>query len=626
MEVTDGVAIATIAGLPMETSLKIPEVGRYRILRPLGRGAMGTVYLADDPVIGRRIALKVLKLDMPGAEGSADRLRSRFQTEVKSAGILSHPHIVTVYDAIEETNDGGLCIAMEYVEGTTLSDILRRPEPIGTDVALDLGAQIADALAYAHGKGVIHRDIKPANVIVTPSGQTKITDFGIAHLIDVALSDDLRFLGTPSYMAPERIEGREIDERADLFSLGVVLYQLVTRHMPFQGSSVADLTRSIARDEPTPPERYVPELRPDFRSILARCLEKSPRKRYQDAATLAADLRGVLTTLAAQHSTQPVPPQTGAAPGRWSGRLASAGAKINSGSLGRKVAMVAAVVALAAAGLFWWRARPAATREPPPAAAATGLPAPYVAALNQGMRRLASGETEEAIDLLRSAELLGPGSRRANLWRELAEDRLERDRLARTEIEILDLVDTGRAELSAGRFRSARRQLAQAKALDPEHLAVADLGSRLWLAEQRRQEHQANAAEPPVETPPPPIEIEPQVVEVAPAPVPTTGALELDFFSQRSRGVLTIYEDDRQIYRQGFRFTERRRFLPPKAATGSLSANFEMPVGEIELRLYLSLPGHETQVIPVRGEIAGGGRTVLRLRVSADGEFTAYFR
>ncbi len=599
----------------MESALKVPEVGRYRILRPLGRGAMGTVYLADDPIIGRRVALKVLKLDLPGAENSSEKLRSRFQTEVKSAGILSHPNIVTVYDAIEETDDGALCIAMEYVEGTTLSEILRRPEPIGTDTALEIGAQISEALAYAHEKGVIHRDIKPANVIVTESGRAKITDFGIAHLIDAALSDDLRFLGTPSYMAPERIEGREIDQRADLFSLGVVLYQLVTRHMPFQGASVADLTRSIARDEPTPPERYVSDLREDLASILTRCLEKSPKRRYQDAGTLAMDLRGVLTTLAAQHSTQPVPPSgpTEAAPAR------------GDGPWWRKLAVAGLLAVVTAGGLLLWQSGDGDGETRMPVAAATATRAPYVEALLQGMARLEEGNTPEALDLLRSAELLGPDSERARLWRRLAEVRLEQDRIALREIEVLDLVEQGRTELAAGRLQSARRFLAEARDLEPEHLAVADLRNRVWLAQQRVAERQEEVAVP-VPTPPPPVEITPQVVSVEPLPVPTSGTLELDFFSQMSRGVLTIYQDDRQIYREAFRFSERRRFLPARPASGSLSASFEMPAGAVELRLYLALPDRETQVIPVEGEIVGGERTVLRLRVGDEGVFTAFFR
>lgn len=595
---------------------------------------MGVVYLASDPVIGRRIALKVLRLDIPGAEDSSERLRSRFQREAQSAGILSHPNIVTVYDAIEQTDDGALCIAMEFVEGTNLSEILRRPEPLSPDFALEVAAQIADALDYAHGRGVIHRDIKPANVIVTPNGQVKITDFGIAHLIDSALSEDLRFLGTPSYMAPERIEGREIDQRADLFSLGVVLYQLVTRHMPFKGSSVADLTRSIARDAPTPPERYVPEISPELRGIILKSLEKNVDKRYQTAAALATDLRAVLGKVSAMLRTQPVgppapattvaklvepeskpqapPPVAAEAPAR---RRLSAG--LVAGLLGGLV--------IATLGSVWWASRGDSAEAPPTAPVLeTRAPAAHVPVLARGISRLGAGDTVAAIELLRSAEMLDPESRKARLWRQLAEERLERDRLALREIDLMEQIELGRAALSAGRLRSARTALEAAREIDPDHAAVSDLASRLWLAQQPAREEAPPEPEP--APPPPVVEVEPQVVPLERAPVPNVASIQLDFFSQKSRGVLTVYDGEEQVYREAFRFIERRRLLPPKAATGSLSGTLDRQPGPVALRVYLSLPGKETQVVSIERELERGGNYVLRMRVNAKGRFTATLR
>jgi predicted Ser/Thr protein kinase len=617
----------------MATTARTAQIGRYQIERQLGRGAMGVVYLASDPVIGRRIALKVLRFDLPGAEESAERLRSRFQREARSAGILSHPNIVTVYDAIEETADGALCIAMEYVEGTNLSDILRRSEPLSPDFGLDVAAQIADALDYAHDQGVIHRDIKPANVIVTPNGRVKITDFGIAHLIDSALSDDLRFLGTPSYMAPERIEGREIDQRADLFSLGVVLYQLITRHMPFKGSSVADLTRSIARDAPIPPEQYAPEITAELRGIVHKTLEKNPDRRYQDAGSLATDLRALLSRIAAVHRTQPVgaertgpvavaelpippqsvppqhvPPQPAApAPApRPGGRYGILGL----GALGVLILVAVSV----------WLARAGGDSG---ATAPDSRPAPvHQAALAQGVARLAAGDTLAARELLRSAEMLGPGSMRAHLWRQLADDRLRRDEAALREIEVYDEIETARAALARGRLREADEALERARLIDPDNPLVADVQSRLWLARQPKA-----APEPEIDEmaarPPPPPKIEAQVIPLERPVVSTVATIELDFFSALPRGVVTIYEGQRQIYKEAFRFYERRRLLPPKAATGSLHGKLEMAAGDISWRVYLSLPGQETQVVPVDGTLRGGGRHVLRMRVSAEGQFTA---
>lgn len=606
----------------MTTQANGTQIGRYQVERQLGRGAMGVVYLASDPVIGRRIALKVLRLDIPGAEDSAERLRSRFQREAQSAGILSHPNIVTVYDAIEQTDDGALCIAMEYVEGTNLSEILSAPEPLAPDFGLEIAAQIADALDYAHGRGVIHRDIKPANVIVTPNGRVKITDFGIAHLIDSALSDDLRFLGTPSYMAPERIEGREIDQRADLFSLGVVLYQLVTRHMPFQGSSVADLTRSIARDAPTPPERYAPDVGPELRGIILKSLEKNVDKRYQTAAAVATDLRAVLGRLSAMLRTQPVGRPTTVVTKLTEVKPPPV-AKVSRWPSNRWLGAGLAAVVLAALGIGWLATRGSADESPLPAAAALGV-GPHVPALAQGISRLAAGDNVAARELLRSAEMLAPESRRAILWRQLAEDRIERDRVAVHAIDLMAEVERGRRALSAGNLRSAREALDAARLIDPEHSAVADLESRLWLARQpARQAAVAVETAPP---PPPPQEVKPQVVPLERAPVPNISFLEIDFFSQKSRGVLTIYDGDKQIYKEAFRFIERRRLLPSKAATGSLSSTMERQPGPLALRLYLSLPGKKTQVIPLEATLDRGGKYVLRLRVSNDGKFTAALR
>jgi hypothetical protein len=611
----------------METTAKGTQIGRYLIERQLGRGAMGVVYLASDPVIGRRIALKVLRLDLPGAEEPTERLHSRFQREAQSAGILSHPNIVTVYDAIEQTDDGALCIAMEYVEGTNLSDILRKPESMAPDFVLDIAAQIADALEYAHAQGVIHRDVKPANVIVTPNGRAKITDFGIAHLIDSALSDDLRFLGTPSYMAPERIEGREIDQRADLFSLGVVLYQLVTRHMPFKGSSVADLTRSIARDAPTPPERFAQEISPELRGILMKSLEKDPAKRYQRAATLATDLRAVLGGIVAQHRTQPVEPigpkteAASAVPARP--RLLTAARTLSPRRLGIVGLAIILVPALLVAA-FAWR------RSPEPAAEAAAptverRSTAHLPLLGRGMARLAAGDARTALELLRSAELIAPDSRRVLLGRRLAEIQLARDEAMLREMDIAIAVEEGRRELSRGRFGDARAALERAKALEAEHPSVVDLQNRLWLAQQpARQPVPAQPVED--ARPPPPEQIAPQVVEVAPAPVSNVSAVQLDFFSLASRGVLTIYEGERQLFKEGFRFVERRRFLPPKPASGSLSGSLEMPAGDLALRVYLSLPGRETQVLTVEGDLLGGATHVLRLRVADDGRLTANLR
>jgi tetratricopeptide (TPR) repeat protein len=248
----------------------------------------------------------------------------------------------------------------------------------------------------------------------------------------------------------------------------------------------------------------------------------------------------------------------------------------------------------------------------------------HVPALNEGIIRFRNGDLASARDLLRTAEVLAPNSLRARLWRQLAEARLERDRAAVEAIDLMAAVEQGRSELSAGRFRSAREALEAARVIDPDDPAVADLASRLWLAQQPARPEPA--PEPAPVRPPPPEAIAAQVVPIERPPLPDVATIQLDFFSQVSRGVLTIYDGENQIYKQAFRFTERRRLLLAKAASGSLSATMEMPAGPLALRVYLSLPGHATQLEPVQAELERGGSYVLRLRVSGEGTLTASLR
>jgi hypothetical protein len=221
--------------------------------------------------------------------------------------------------------------------------------------------------------------------------------------------------------------------------------------------------------------------------------------------------------------------------------------------------------------------------------------------------------------------MLGPDSFRARLWRQLAENRMERDRLALREIEVAEAIEAGRRALSRGRLSEADEALERATLLDPEHPGVADLKSRLWLARQPKPEPKPDIDEL-AARPPPPRRIEAQVIPLERPTVSTTATVEIDFFSSLPRGVLTIYDGERQIFKEAFRFYERRRLLPPKAATGSLSGRMDMPAGEMSWRVYLSIPGSETQVLPVEGTLRGGARHVLNLRVSPEGRFTADLR
>jgi hypothetical protein len=265
-------------------------LGRYRILGELGRGAMGVVYRAVDPMIEREVALKTLHAELP--PDIAGEVRVRFLREARSAGRLSHPNIITIYDVGE---DGGAAyIAMELLDGPSLQQMLKERERIPFHTAADIIAQVADALHHAHQFSIVHRDVKPANVVVSRAGRAKLTDFGVAYVPASDVTQHGSALGSPRYMAPELVLGQAIDARADVFSLGVVLYEVLTRRTPFEwpgDTTVYALMQRIA-GEPHPPLRQIDAGIPaGFDRIMDRALAKRPQDRYQSAAEFASDLR-----------------------------------------------------------------------------------------------------------------------------------------------------------------------------------------------------------------------------------------------------------------------------------------------------------------------------------------------
>jgi serine/threonine-protein kinase len=259
-------------------------VGRYRIVERLGRGGMASVFKAHDPSIDRVIAIKFLH----AAFCEDAEYRERFLREARAAGMLSHPNIVTVHDVGEI--DGRPYMAMELIEGEPMNAVMARgPMPV-RDV-LVCGIQLAKALDYAHGKGIVHRDIKPSNMVLLPDAHTvKVMDFGIAHLASTGGVQHTRVgevLGTPQYMSPEQTRGARIDGRSDLFSVGIILYQMLSGQAPFQGDSVVALAMQIANEDPVPVEQLRPELPQSVRRIVERCLAKQPERRFQTGAELA---------------------------------------------------------------------------------------------------------------------------------------------------------------------------------------------------------------------------------------------------------------------------------------------------------------------------------------------------
>ena len=261
--------------------------GRYRIVKELGKGSMGVVYQAHDPQIDRLVALKVMRPDRVASEA----FLHRFMKEAKAIGRLSHPNMVVVYDVGED--QGTVYIAMEFLEGKPLNEIIAI-DALQPDEIVDLGVQVAEALDYAHRKGIVHRDIKPSNIIVQPDGQIKITDFGIAHIEDPEATQQTQageILGTPAYMSPEQVLSQPVDGRSDLFSLGVILYELATGKRPFRGENLAAMFRNITGEDPLAPSKENPALAQDLSQIILRCLAKGPEKRFATGKELAEALR-----------------------------------------------------------------------------------------------------------------------------------------------------------------------------------------------------------------------------------------------------------------------------------------------------------------------------------------------
>jgi serine/threonine protein kinase len=272
------------------------KLGRYEVVRELGKGAMGIVYLAKDPLIGRLVALKTIRIAAHADDDEAKEFQQRFIREAQAAGILNHPAIVTVHDIGQDDASGVSFIAMEYVEGQNLKEVLNQGRTLSFEMIADIIAQVADALDFAHAKGIVHRDVKPANVILVDGNRAKITDFGIAKIASGAanLTTTGQFLGTPNYMAPEQVKGAPVDGRTDIFALGICLYECLTRRKPFGGDSLTSISYKIVH-EPFPSLREInPQIPEGFEDVVAHCLAKDPAKRYQRARDLGNALRAII--------------------------------------------------------------------------------------------------------------------------------------------------------------------------------------------------------------------------------------------------------------------------------------------------------------------------------------------
>jgi serine/threonine-protein kinase len=269
--------------------LEKPMLGRYELERELGKGAMGAVYLGKDPKISRVVAIKTMALSQEFEEDELEEVKERFFREAETAGRLNHPSIVTIFDAGDEHDLA--YIAMEYLKGADLGKYVKKDNLLPIDKVLSLIQRCADGLHYAHGFNVVHRDIKPANIMWDPeSDDVKITDFGIARITDSSKTKTGMVLGTPSYMSPEQLAGKKVEGQSDLFSLGVMLFQMVTGTLPFTGDSMASLMFQIANEPHPDPKSLNPDLPDCVTAIINRSLEKEVENRYQNGAQMSEEI------------------------------------------------------------------------------------------------------------------------------------------------------------------------------------------------------------------------------------------------------------------------------------------------------------------------------------------------
>jgi serine/threonine-protein kinase len=363
-------------------------VGRYRLLAPLGQGAMGVVYRAHDPQLERDVAVKLISVRFAAGHGDPKETSTRFAREARVAARLHHPNVVTVFDAGEV--DEQLYLVMELVEGETLGHRLARGDFPGTGEALEIVAQTADALAAAHQAGVIHRDMKPGNLLITKRGQVKVADFGIARAMgeSTELTRTGMMVGSPAYMAPEQVMGKNLDGRADLFSLGVVLYEMLLRRKPFPADTLTTLVYQILHEDPFDSETVTEQLQPQLAEFLKWTMAKEPAHRVPDAATFAARARTLAAGLAgsgtAPTSRMPLAAAAGAAAIPGPSYATSAPTAIveraGSGNALRWILFAAAGLLFLAVGAVLVLKRPA----PPPDS--SGGAAPRVAAEAQPLR------------------------------------------------------------------------------------------------------------------------------------------------------------------------------------------------------------------------------------------------
>ncbi|HUP23029.1 MAG TPA: protein kinase [Thermoanaerobaculia bacterium] len=561
---------------------------RYDLSREIGSGAMGTVYLARDRVIDRQVVLKTLRDPAVNGEESAQRLIE----EARSAGRINHPNVVTVYDVISDEKTGRFYLALEYVEGRTLSQILAQEKRLSVDHAAALVLQVAAGLQHLHDAGLIHRDIKPSNILVDVKGVAKITDFGIARAAGASqLELDGTVFGTPPYMAPEQLLGLDLDARADVYALGSVFYEMVSGRKPIEAESVTGVARGTLRAEVTPLREVAPDVPAAVRGVIERAMNRESAARFESMDELAAGVRAAtgmsgpvdLLTLVGARLSSGVHQATVPLPGRRLQRLGRAlhgyesepwAVRLRIGSL---VLLLVLAIGLASG---WWLFERTAGAE---ADAATDL-AQETRALEavlarEGQKLLQAGDPEGAITVAALLEGLAPRSAAAKQLRGGAEEL------------------TQRAGVVPDAPRIVRRPVQ-----DPARVAREVLGDSPRAAEVSAALTRLAEAR--------------DRLQLA---SPSATSLEIGLRSEVPRGSVVVYAGDRQIYKREFSFVERRGFFRRQGVAGELSASVGLEPGEYELLVYVVRRNEPARLTRLATVVGAGDSLQLEIVVPTSG-------
>lgn len=637
-------------------------LGHYRILHSLGEGGMGEVYAAEDTKLGRRVAIKVLP---PSVAEDPGRL-ARFEREARAVAALNHPNIVTIF-AVEQADDRRF-ISMELVEGESLAAIIARGG-VTLRRFFDLAIPLADALNTAHERGIVHRDLKPANILVTADGRPKILDFGLAKLgsaedsipapeAGMTLTLAGHVLGTVPYMSPEQVQGKDLDGRSDIFSLGVIFYELLTGRRPFGGETSADVISSILRDAPPSLGELKVDLPFHLGRIVKRTLEKRADRRYQTALDLRneiEDLRREVETGVSEVTG--VRPAAVAPPRRWL-RILAAGAVL---------------IALVAAGIWLWR-RPVEEEEATPlltarpalvllpiqnigeaanAYFADGLTEEMVSQLTalDGLPILAGWTVERA---LQAGETFGPESGAGWLLQGSVrwQPRGTGAPTARMSFQLVSVVDDKlvwseafdrvvddplavQSEVSqtvASRIALKLLRRAPAQASAEPSLQAEPAAARV----ERRAgpvppdgEDDRGGASPATATTGPEATAAAEVAETTPdgeASAPTASAsidLHVRFHSDLPRGTVIVLTDQQEILRRNFEYVEKTGLFRSRARSGGFQATASVPRTTTSLRIYVTPQGEASRFVELTPTWPDGDTATLEIQLTADGAATA---